>query len=109
MNPQRGSDKVQQRRRIRQPHAGKIAGTREVIRAIRRLRLRSAVHPDPVIQPLQHHVQVLIRLQLHHSQPAVAIHREQIQHAAIARREGRHLPVDRRRKQRMFHIRQRSR
>ncbi len=53
------------------------------------------MHPDPVIQALQHHVQVLIRLQLHHRKPAIPIHGQQIEHAAIARREGRNLPINR--------------
>jgi hypothetical protein len=39
-------------------------------------------------------VQVFVGLQLDHRQPAVAVEREQVEHAAVAGRERRHLRVE---------------
>src|SRR5439155_23275345 len=47
----------------------------------------------PVINPLQRQVNVLVRLQLEHGEPACSRQREHINHGAIGSRKRRHLRI----------------
>ena len=54
--------------------------------AIRRLPVGiQRPHPNPVVQRLHRQMQIFVGLQLNHRQPPVAVQRQQVQHAAVAR------------------------
>src|SRR5665213_4599682 len=99
MDAQGGRDEIQLRRGGREAHAGEIAVALELAQAksggvprIDGLRVVPA-NTDPVIQPLQRQMQVVISFQLNDRQPAIPVHGQQIEHSAIVCRKRRHLRI----------------
>ena len=95
VNPQRRRNKMQPGRRIRQLNSRKIPMAAECVpSASLGIVALELAHAQPIIQPLQRQMQVLIRLQLDHQQPSTAIDSEQIEHPSVARRKRRHLRIN---------------
>ena len=93
-------NKIELRRRGGEAHAGEVAVALELAQpegrragGIRGLQVVPA-YANPIIEPLQCEVQVVVGLQLDHGQPSVAVDREQIERAAVRRGEGRDLRED---------------
>jgi len=62
-----------------------------------RVRCLAMMMPDanPVIEPLQRKVQIVVGLEFQHRKPSIHSHSEQVEHATIARPgNGRYLCVD---------------
>ena len=99
MNPQRRSHQIQPRGLRRQPQTAKVSVPLKLAQPsyIIRVLLMMPSHPNPIIQPLQREMKILIRLQLNHRQPSVIRHAQQVEHTAVRRRKRRHLRINMRR------------
>ena len=84
---QRGRDEIEPRRKRRKLHPTKVAVALELAEPGRRICGLAMVmaHPDPIIQPLQSEVKIIVGLQLDDSQAAVRCDTQQIEESAIAR------------------------
>ena len=87
MDAQRRRHHKQQRRLGRQFNTGKITVLAELSALV------VPLYPRPVVEPLQGQMDILMRLELEHSQPALAGGGQHIDHGAVAGGEGGHLRI----------------
>jgi hypothetical protein len=93
---QRGRHQVQPRRQRRKLDSAKVSVALKLAQpggSIGGLQMMLP-HPDPVVEPLQRKVQIVVHLLLDHRQPPVRRHAQQVEQPMIAgARNRRHLRV----------------
>src|SRR6185437_2013804 len=97
MNMQRGRDQIQARWKGRKLDATKVAMALELAKPGVWVCCLSMMmpHTNPVIKALQREVEIVLRFELEHREPAICSDSEKIEHTAIARAcDRRNLGID---------------